>query len=106
MKLREKLKSKKGETLAEVLCAMLVVTLTSVAFATMVSAASNMNARSRQADKELYAALSAAETAGEEIGEGSVQVQIGGQTHNFKVYYYGVDGELAAYRPESGGGGA
>ena len=53
-----KLRSRCGETLVEVLCALAIVALCTVVFATMISAASDMNAETVNGNGEMFAALS------------------------------------------------
>lgn len=109
-RLRAKLFARRGETLTETLCALLVVALASLALAAMLSAANRLNASAIERDDALYIGLTAAEgrTSTPEPGEVAVTGD-GGFSAKFAVDWYGADG-LWAYAgdfsaPEEGGGG-
>lgn len=105
-----KLSGCSGETLTETLCALLVVALSSVALATMLSVANRLNASAIQRDDVLYTGLTAAETR-DGAGETSyVYVKLPGESapKAIPVTWYGEDG-LWSYAgdfpaPEEGGG--
>lgn len=59
---RQKLTSRRGETLAEVLVAMLIIALAVLLLAATVTTAGGINMRTRARDAHFYAELSAAET--------------------------------------------
>lgn len=84
-------RSKKGETLAETLIALLLVCIASVALASMVMAASRMNATAMERDDALYAAVSQAEIASLDDGSGTVEVTVDNQSQSFSVDYSGSD---------------
>ena len=92
--MKKKLLSRRGETIAEVLVAVLLIMLASAAFAAMVSSASKVNAKAEAQDEKLYAALTAAETKSNGT-DGTVSVTGAG---DFSVSYYSdTDGTLYAY---------
>lgn len=100
--MKKKLLSRCGETIAEVLVAVLLIMLASAAFAAMVSSASKVNAKAEAQDKKLYAALSDAETMQNGI-DGTVNVT--GVSRGFSVTYYSdSDGNLYSYALKTGGG--
>lgn len=117
MRLWNKLTSRRGETLTETLAAILVISLSSVVLASMLGAASRMNATAIARDKALYAAVSKADTMqAAAASPGKVAVTIGGagitfgsDTPTSKVTYYSdkePDGTLYAYHYQKNGGGA
>ena len=55
--MKKKLQSRSGETLSEALISVLIVSLASVMLATMISAASSMNIRTKNYDEALDKAL-------------------------------------------------
>lgn len=61
--MKKKLQSRSGETLSEALISVLIVSLASVMLATMISAASSMNMRTKNYDESLDKAV-VAMTAG------------------------------------------
>lgn len=107
MKLLRKLRARSGETLTETLCAVLVMSLSSVLLATMISAASHMNAAALEKDTALYTALTTAEEQTGTNAEETVKVSIDGTLVDFTVAYYGgEDGALSSYAyPAKGGNG-
>lgn len=63
----KKLRSRRGESLVEVLCAILIFTMSSVAMYSMVMAANNINASAKKADsayQEQMLIVEKGETAG------------------------------------------
>jgi len=104
MKFWNKLNSRRGETLTETLVGILIVGLSSVVLAAMVTAASNMNATAIAGDKALYAAVTAAEK-GTQIGsqEVTVEVTVGTSSTPFVSKLCGDENvPLYAYRYEEG----
>ncbi len=93
MKLRKKLASRRGESLTEALVGILIVALSSVVLAAMVTAASHMNAAAIARDKALYDAVTNAES-GTPAGtqEVTVTVTVGEETHTFDAGLCGDDG--------------
>lgn len=96
------LRGKQGETLIESLAAILVFTLSSIIFLTMVSSASHIN----QTVKAEYAVFQSQQQAIEnEAGaaEGTLTVSCDGATETFPVCQV-VEGELTAFYPKHSGG--
>ena len=103
----KKLRFAKGETLVETLTAVLIISLASVALASMIAAASRLNIRARENDERLYAAISELESGAGESEAGTVTVTMGEQSRkvDFSVSYVnGGEGLLSAF--EYSGGGA
>ena len=108
MKLLRKLRARSGETLTETLCAVLVMSLSSVLLATMISAASHMNASALEKDSALYSELTTAEARSATKSEPkTVEVTINGTKVTFATTYYGGgDSALTSYSyPAKGGTG-
>lgn len=110
MRSRNKLRSRKGETLSETLVAVLLVGLASVVLASMIGAASRMSARSLERDVKLYAAVTAAETKPDDSAEtektdSKVRVNVGNApAKEFTVTFFSdEDGTLYSYRYKKGG---
>lgn len=94
-----KLRSRRGETLTEVLVALLVVSLSIVLLTAMVNASMSINAQLRQADSGadgFYPALSDAEThAFDHNTDDSVTIRVTGGPSTLtldQVYSYTADG--------------
>lgn len=111
MKIRNKLRSRRGETLTETLVALLVVALASVILATMIGTATRINAAAIQRDETLCQAVTAMETGTEAVAtDGTVTVNINGGSVNFDGNYYsyaeeeGEDPILYAYGKKEGSG--
>lgn len=68
-RLKNKLRSHRGESLAEVLVAMLIIALSVMLLAVMVTTAGSINMQTRLRDEQFYKELSAAETFGDYNGE-------------------------------------
>ena len=65
----KKLRSHSGETLAEVLVALLIIALSSMLLLVMINTASSMDIATRNRDKTFYEDLTRAETQPEENAE-------------------------------------
>ena len=101
--MKKKLLSRRGETIAEVLVAVLLIMIASAAFAAMVSSASTVNATAEAQDEKLYTAFSAAELQADETGTAGTVTVTG--VEPFDVYYYSdSDGNLYSYALKTGGG--
>lgn len=102
-----KFKSHRGETLAEVLVALLIVTLATLMLAAMATASNSISITARQKDEEFYQALRDVEAMKSDnvVGGATPQkftVNITGDgtddaTADVNVYV-SEDGELAAYK--------
>ena len=83
--IQNKLRSRRGESLAEVLVAMLIIALSVLLLAAMVSAAGAINMRTRARDEQFYKELSTAETFGDYLGTQGV-------TNKIKIQELRTDG--------------
>lgn len=99
MKHRRKRLGHRGETLTETLVAIVIISLSSVLLASMVGAASRMNAAVLERDRVFYAELSQAERQLTPRASGTVTVRIGGEAVEFPVTVYGAGG-LVSYALE------
>jgi len=101
--LHKKLNSRRGETLVEVLAAILLCTISVALLVSGVMASVQINRKARQSDRGFYEALSAAEQKnGTPVGSGSVLVRASGITDViFDVEFYGDD---SLYSYGTGGG--
>ena len=104
MKLTKKLRSHRGETLAETLTAVLVVALASAALAGMLGAANRLNSRVLQEDESLYlgtAQVRHGTAAPEEPRlteiDSAVSVKIGDRTTSVDVTLRSWQDELFRY---------
>lgn len=103
--LQAKLKSRRGETLVEVLASILVATLSVGLLLGAVAVSAHLNHQAEGADEIFYEALTAAESrAGSGTG-GTVTITEGGRTAEIPVQIYG-DEDLYAYAIAPAGGDA
>lgn len=95
-----KLRARRGETLTETLCALLIVALGSILLATMITAATRMNSSAMAQDAAFYTDLSAAARQDAAVEEDTLTLREANSTHSFQfaVPVYGKDG-LRAYAP-------
>lgn len=100
-RLLNKLRSKAGESLVEVLCAILIFTMASVGMYSMVMAANNINATAKEADKKFQEDMLIVEKADGTGAAGTITMTYtdsAGNTHTFstnvKVYQ---SGDLFSY---------
>lgn len=84
----KKLRSKAGESLVEVLCAVLIFALSSVAMYSMVMAANNINADAKKADREFQENMLVVEMA-EDTDPANPPVQ-----GTVKMSFAAADGEI------------
>lgn len=112
--IQNKLRSRRGESLAEVLVAMLIIALSVLLLAVMVTTAGSINMQTRRRDEQFYKDLSAAETFGDYNGaraaaEKTVLIAGTGTDYDIhvsqKVTLHGSD-RLLSYSivPDSSGG--
>lgn len=104
----KKLKSRSGETLAEVLVAILVVAVSTSLFLGMVAVAAHINRQAMEMDTRFYKAMSRLECfeSGEDGAKedsGSLQVEGGGVSETFPVTVY-YDEEMVSYELDGGAG--
>ena len=103
-----KLRSKSGETLAEVLVAILVVAVSASLFLGMVAVAARINRQAVKADARFYKAMSLLECfeSGEDAVEqrsGSLRVEGSGVSEELPVtVFYGDD--MVSYQLDGGAG--
>ena len=113
-RIHKKLNSHSGETLAEVLIALLIIALSTMLLVSMISTASSIDIAARNRDKIFYKDLTHAEThtteEGTEAEKGTINI-ISDEVELNKeidVTFYGGNG-LTSYEKapsnESGGGG-
>lgn len=96
----KKLKDRKGETLTESLCSLLVVLLSVTLFATLISAAARISTAAEKQSNDLYAGLFEAEAPTADGGDShelTVTVDNGGDGILIYVDIVGDNG-LYAYR--------
>lgn len=114
MKTLKKLKSKTGETLAEILVAILIIALSAGLFATLYVAAMNINLSAREEDEKLFDSVSELEENihgnGSEDGKSSGKVQYKpeggtGSTDDIPVDFYTKDGMTVYKESTTGAGG-
>lgn len=93
-----KLKSKKGESLVESLCAILIFTMASIVLFSMVSAAGDINGKAKEQDLKNQQQMVAVEKGTNKTGSGSVTVTMNGTTvATVSVDVYGGVDEAGAY---------
>lgn len=98
----KKLRSKRGESLVEVLCAVLIFTLSSVAMYSMVMAANNINANAKEADRAHQESMVIVEKAeGAPSAQGTITMTVAGTSDTTAKVRIDVDiyesGELYSY---------
>lgn len=100
----KKLRSNRGESLGETLCAILVAGLAISLLLAMLGGTRRLDNKTSEAVSKLYASLTEAEQAGNdgELGEeGTISVKVGtAETKDVHVTFYGSD--VISYRPEGG----
>lgn len=97
-RLARKLRSVLGETLSEVLVSVLIISLATVLFATMIGSASKLNAQAKAADSGVKSTQGSAEAGPWNAGSGNnlpEKIQVDG--HDVNVWFNGGDG-LKSYR--------
>lgn len=103
-RIKDKCKSRSGETLAEVLVGILLVAVASSFFLSMVTVSQKINLNTQKADDRFYKAMSQlecfeadGEIAKERTGTVTVSIEPGGGSQDYQVnFYYGDD--MASYR--------
>lgn len=101
---KAKLRSNRGETLVEVLAAILVATLSVGLLMGGVAASSAINRQADHSDESFYETLTAAESRTGTSVPGSVRVAEGAVETSIPVLVYG-DEDLRSYALDPGGGG-
>lgn len=114
MKTLKKLKSKTGETLAEILVAILIIALSAGLFATLYVAAMNINLSAREEDEKLFDSVGELEENihgnGNEDGKTSGKVHYApeggtGTEDDITVDFYTKDGMTVYKESTTGEGG-
>lgn len=93
----KRLKSRAGETLIESMISILIFTFASIIMLTMISAAADINNRTKTASAELQAELTAVEKPMEEGVHGTAAVTLYGYTESVVVTSFGEEDHLNAY---------
>ena len=93
-KIMKKLRSRRGESLVEVLCAILIFTLSSVGMYSMVMAANNINATAKEADRAFQQQMEIVEKADTAGVDGEVVMTITKSGTNTVVAQMTVDVDL------------
>jgi Tfp pilus assembly protein PilV len=108
-KLYRRLRSRRGESLVESMVSILIFTLSSVLFFTMVTSATRINQTVKESDEKLQAQRLVMEGASEADAQsgttettGDVTITINGVTSTYQVKKVSATGEdnLYAYYPE------
>ena len=100
---KDKLGSRRGETLAEVLAALLVMGLSVMMMVGMVTAAVKINQDTRKMDRKFFEAVTGAETIRKTSPDGKINIQENIQEDaksvDLEITYYGQEGhKLISYR--------
>lgn len=101
-----KLKNRRGETLVEMLAAILIFTLASVVLYSMITTATDMNEQARRKDEQNQAQMVALELQEGTPKTGTVSIKVTSSNgtvntmNNIKVKLYGEANGLYAYYPE------
>ncbi len=81
----KKLKSSRGETLVETLCALLLITMTSSLFLTLTLSSARISSQARADDKAYRRSLSVAEAQSRVLSSGNIVIR----GRSYPVTYYG-----------------
>lgn len=106
--LKRKLRSQRGESLVEVLAAILIATLSVAMLLGGVAVSANLGRQADTTDKSFYEILTAAENRQTPVTEGvstfpAVKLTKGGTTIEIPVQVYGGEG-LYSYALDTAGG--
>lgn len=97
--LASKLRSRSGESFAEVLVAILVIAMAALLMASMVTASGGIDINARNQDKDFYAAVTALETVdGTVVTPTTAEVKVtetGGTQNSVNVNVYSKEGLIA-----------
>ena len=100
-------RAQRGETLAEVLVAMLIVAVSTLLLAAMTAAASNVNIGAYKQDEEFYASMTKVEAMGANAGKVEGEAVIKDEDGTTLVSDIDVevfhDGDLTLYRRKAVG---
>lgn len=101
--LNRKLRSQRGETLVEVLAAILIASLSVAMLLGGVAVSANLGRQADTADAYFYETLTAAEMRQTPVANGSVELTQGGISIEIPVWVYGGEG-LYSYALNTDGG--
>lgn len=114
--IRGKLRSRRGETLVETLCSIMIATLACALLLSLLLAAANINAQARTANARFQTEQQAAEQQSGASAEGQVYISVRGVTERDEIevdFYFAVpEGEtpltpdnqyLLSYSKKGGG---
>lgn len=96
--MKKKLRSRSGETLVEVLCAILIVTISVTMLYSLLMSAAGISKRSKELSAKYAVEQDAAQNGG---GTTQGTVKVDGQS--VTVIYTGSGDELTSYRVAKGG---
>lgn len=103
-----KLRSKRGESLVETLCAVLVTALAVALLAAMVDGAARLDRKTAKTSDEMYQAVSKAEDPESTLSTyptesaGTVPVEVDGRDVDpLDVKFYGHGDQVTSYREET-----
>ncbi len=96
--------NKRGETLAETLCAVLVLALAVALLGAMIYTSYRLEQKKDQATAKLNDAFTKDEAHEEKLGSGEIGVTVGSEKKTVKVIYYGNGQQVVSYRMEPKGG--
>lgn len=91
-KIRKKLTNQRGETLVELLAAILIAALSVGLLLGSVAASSAMNRKARENSQQFYEKLSAAENRQTSAGTGVIKIHEGTTEIPISIQLYGGDG--------------
>lgn len=98
-KIARKLRSRRGETLTEMLVSIVILGLSIAMMATMIITSTKITERSTERDNKYRIQLSAAEAQDGEATSGSVIIKKDGEPDiPIDVNIYGGEGELKSYK--------
>ena len=98
-KIARKLRSRRGETLTEMLVSIVILGLSIAMVATMIITSTKITERSTAKDREYQDQLSAAEAQNGEATSGSVIIKKDGEPDiSIDVNIYGDEGKLKSYK--------
>lgn len=102
-RITEKLHSRRGETLVEILVAILIIALSAGLFATMYTASMRINLTAREQDEAFYAAVEDLEEMSGSGSSGTVNYEPegGGSATSESVELFTRDG-MTAYKIDGG----
>ena len=95
----KKLRSKKGETLAETLVSLVIIMLAASMLFTMIGASSRLTKKAEAADTAFYAELSQAEE-GTNYQAAQIELFLGTKRESLPALITGNENELHSYRVE------